>query len=230
MTTFDEHVVPGDAPRTAGQGSAAVAGGPGGVRVVIAEDEAIIRLDLKEILLSAGYDVVGETARGDEAVTLVEEHRPDLVILDIKMPGMDGVRAAREITARHRVAVLVLTAFSQRDLIEEARDAGVSAYLVKPFRREELLPAVADVLARCRQEWAIDEEVSHDHSARQSDAEVAEDKIATRRVVEDAKAVLMERDAMTEPDAFTFIQRSAMQTRSRMRDVARRIVDGELRP
>lgn len=203
-------------------------------RVVIAEDEAIIRLDLKEILVSAGYDVVGETARGDEAVALVDEHRPDLVILDIKMPGMDGVRAAREITGRHRVAVLVLTAFSQRDLIEEARDAGVDAYLVKPFRREELLPAVADVLSRCRQEWAIEEEVAGQHGSVHDDgtgeAAVAEDKIATRRVVEDAKSLLMDRHGLTEPDAFAFVQRTAMQTRSRMRDVARRIVDGELQP
>lgn len=203
-------------------------------RVVIAEDEAIIRLDLKEILVTAGYDVVGETARGDEAVTLVDEHRPDLVILDIKMPGMDGVQAAREITTgRHRVAVLVLTAFSQRDLIEEARDAGVDAYLVKPFRREELLPAVADVLARCRQDWAIDEEVTGEHGAADgggaSDA-AAEDKIATRRVVEEAKAVLMDRHGLTEPDAFAFVQQTAMQTRARIRDVARRIVDGELEP
>jgi DNA-binding NarL/FixJ family response regulator len=99
-------------------------------RVVIAEDEAIVRLDLKEILVTAGYQVVGETGRGDEAVTLVEEHRPDLAILDVKMPGMDGLRAAREITSRHQVAVLLLTAFSQRDLIVEARDSGVSAYLI----------------------------------------------------------------------------------------------------
>lgn len=212
--------------------SAAEATAP--TRVVIAEDEAIIRLDLKEILVSAGYDVVGETARGDEAVALVDEHRPDLVILDIKMPGMDGVRAAREITGRHRVAVLVLTAFSQRDLIEEARDAGVDAYLVKPFRREELLPAVAEVLSRCRQEWAIDEEVAGEHGTVSSDgsgeAAVAEDKIATRRVVEEAKSVLMDHHGLTEPDAFAFVQRTAMQTRSRMRDVARRIVDGELQP
>jgi two-component system, response regulator PdtaR len=203
-------------------------------RVVIAEDEAIIRLDLKEILVSAGYDVVGETARGDEAVALVDAHRPDLVILDIKMPGMDGVRAAREITGRHRVAVLVLTAFSQRDLIEEARDAGVDAYLVKPFRREELLPAVAEVLSRCRQEWAIEEEVAGEHGAAEADgkgeAAAAEDKIATRRVVEEAKSLLMDRHGLTEPDAFSFVQRTAMQTRSRMRDVARRIVAGELQP
>ena len=193
-------------------------------RVVIAEDEAIIRLDLKEILASAGYQVVGETARGDEAVELVERHRPDLAILDLKMPGIDGIRAAREITARHRVAVMVLTAFSQRDLIEEARDAGVSAYLVKPFRREELLPAVADVLNRCRQEWAIDEEIGVDG------ADAAEDKIATRRVVDEAKALLMERHGMTEPDAFAFVQQTAMRTRSRMRDVARQVVDGRLVP
>lgn len=202
-------------------------------RVVIAEDEAIIRLDLKEVLVSAGYDVVGETARGDEAVTLVDQHRPDLVILDIKMPGMDGVRAAREITSRHQVAVLVLTAFSQRDLIEEAREAGVHAYLVKPFRPEELLPAVAGVLSRCRQDWAIEEEVALQHPAARggaADNEAAEDKIATRRVVEEAKSVLMDRHGLTEPDAFSFVQRTAMKTRSRMRDVARRIVDGELQP
>ena len=199
-------------------------------RVVIAEDEAIIRLDLKEILQSAGYDVVGETSRGDEAVALVDRFEPDLVILDVKMPGMDGVRAAREIGARHRAAVVVLTAFSQRDLIEDARDAGVSAYLVKPFRREELLPAVAEVLARCRQEWAIDEEVERAGRGGNSDGEAAEDKIATRRVVEEAKSVLMDQHGMSEPDAFAFVQRTAMQTRSRMRDVARRVVEGELRP
>ncbi|MGH2928955.1 MAG: ANTAR domain-containing response regulator [Solirubrobacteraceae bacterium] len=204
-------------------------------RVVIAEDEAIIRLDLKEILESAGYSVVGETGRGDEAVSLVDLHEPDLVILDLKMPGMDGVRAAREIAARHRAAVVVLTAFSQRDLIEDARDAGVAAYLVKPFRREELLPAVAEVLARCRQDWAIDEEVAREvgaggGDAQGADARIAEDKIATRRVVEEAKASLMESHGLSEPEAFAFIQRTAMQTRARMRDVARRVAEGELRP
>ncbi len=198
-------------------------------RVVIAEDEAIIRLDLKEILLSAGFDVVGETGRGDEAVTLVEQHQPDLAILDIKMPGMDGVRAAHEITTNHKVAVLVLTAFSQRDLIEDARDAGVAAYLVKPFRREELLPAIDDVLSRCRQEWAIEDEIAT-LPAGGGDREPAEDKIVTRRVVDDAKGILMDRHGLSEPDAFAFVQRTAMQTRSRMRDVAQRVVDGELAP
>ncbi|MHB8218854.1 MAG: ANTAR domain-containing response regulator [Acidimicrobiales bacterium] len=199
------------------------------VRVVIAEDEAIIRLDLKEILVSAGYEVVGETGRGDQAVDLVQELKPDLAILDVKMPGMDGVRVAREVTAHQRVAVLVLTAFSQRELIEEARDAGVAAYLIKPFRREELLPAIEEVLERCRQEWAIEEDVSSGTSPDGAPGG-AEDKIETRRLVDEAKVVLMDRHAMSEPDAFSYIQRSAMQTRSRMRDVARRVVAGELAP
>ncbi len=201
-------------------------------RVVSAEDEAIIRLDLKEILVSAGYEVVGETARGDEAVQLVARTQPDLAILDLKMPGMDGIRAAREITANHRVAVMVLTAFSQRDLIEDARDAGVAAYLVKPFRREELLPAVAEVLTRCRQEWAIDEELATLGPATpdgRGGADLAEDKIATRRVVDEAKGVLVEL-GLSEPDAFAFVQQTAMRTRRRMRDVAREVVDGSLRP
>ena len=193
-------------------------------RVVIAEDEAIIRLDLKEILTSAGYDVVGESGRGDEAVQLVAEHRPDLAILDIKMPGMDGLRAAREITSQYQVAVMLLTAFSQRDLIEEARDAGVAAYLVKPFQARELLPAVAGVLSRARQEWAIAAEESAPPDA------AAEDKIATRRVVDEAKAALMDRNDLAENEAFAFIQQTAMQNRARMRDVAQQIVDGTLTP
>jgi AmiR/NasT family two-component response regulator len=194
-------------------------------RVVIAEDEAIIRLDLKEILTSAGYDVVGESGRGDEAVELVAQHRPDLAILDIKMPGMDGLRAAREITSQYQVAVMLLTAFSQRDLIEEARDAGVAAYLVKPFQARELLPAVAGVLSRARQEWALAAEESDDPD--DPDA-AAEDKIATRRVVDEAKAALMDRNDLPEHEAFAFIQQTAMQNRARMRDVAQQIVDGTL--
>ena len=196
-------------------------------RVVIAEDEAIIRLDLKEILTSAGYDVVGESGRGDEAVELVAQHRPDLAILDIKMPGMDGLRAAREITSQYQVAVMLLTAFSQRDLIEEARDAGVAAYLVKPFQARELLPAVAGVLSRARQEWALLAEESDDPD--DPDA-AAEDKIATRRVVDEAKAALMDRNDLPEQEAFAFIQQTAMQNRARMRDVAQQIVDGTLSP
>jgi len=189
------------------------------VRVVIAEDEAIIRLDLKEVLVAAGYDVVGETGRGDEAVQLVAEHQPDLAILDIKMPGMDGLRAAREITSNHQVAVLLLTAFSQRDLIEEARDSGVAAYLVKPFQSRELLPAISLALSKAREEWAIEaEEAAH----------ASEDKIATRQLVDEAKAVLMDRNDLTEEEAFSFIQQTAMQNRTRMADVSRQIVDGIL--
>lgn len=196
------------------------------VRVVIAEDEAIVRLDLKEILLSAGYDVVGETGRGDDAVRLAEETRPDLAILDVKMPGMSGIQAAREITKDARVAVVVLTAFSQRELIEEARDAGVAAYLVKPFRRDELLVAVDQVLASCRQEWAIEAEIE----SFGAEGNAAEDKIATRRVVEEAKVALIEHSGMTEAEAFSFIQRTAMRTRERMREVARQVLDGSLSP
>jgi len=199
-------------------------------RVVIAEDEAIIRLDLKEILLDEGYDVVGETGRGDEAVDLVRAHHPDLVILDVKMPGSDGLAAARAIRDLDlKVAVLILTAFSQRNLIDEAREAGVAAYLVKPFQRIELMPAIDQAVARCEQEWAIDAE------ARQAVAEgtagarsSAEDKLETRRLVDGAKGVLMERSGMTESEAFGYIQKTAMGTRSRMIDVARQVLDGTL--
>ena len=126
-------------------------------RVVIAEDEAIIRLDLRETLEEEGYDVVGETGRGDEAVALVKELRPDIAILDIKMPGLDGLSAAREIAGERRAAVLILTAFSQRDLIERARDAGAMAYLVKPYQRTDLLPALEVALARFREMKALHE-------------------------------------------------------------------------
>jgi AmiR/NasT family two-component response regulator len=201
-------------------------------RVVIAEDEAIIRLDLKEILLDEGYDVVGETGRGDEAVELVREHHPDLVILDVKMPGSDGLAAAREIRDLGlRVAVLILTAFSQRNLIDEARDAGVAAYLVKPFQRIELIPAIDQAMARCEQEWAIDAEAAQAVSEGGVSEQVsAEDKLETRRLVDGAKAVLMERSGMAESEAFGYIQRTAMGSRSRMIDVARQILEGTLGP
>jgi len=198
----------------------------GPVRVVIAEDEAIVRLDLKEILVSAGYEVVGETGRGDDAVKLAAETKPDLAILDVKMPGMSGIQAAREMTRDAKVAVMVLTAFSQRELIEEARDAGVAAYLVKPFRRDELLSAVDNVLATCREEWAIDDEIE----TFGSDGTATEDKIATRRLVEEAKGKLIATARMTEQDAFSFIQRTAMRTRTRMREIARQVIDGSLSP
>jgi two-component system, response regulator PdtaR len=195
-------------------------------RVVIAEDEAIIRLDLKEILESEGYDVVGETGRGDEAVELVADHQPDLAILDVKMPGLDGIEAARRITSEHRTAALILTAFSQRNLIEDARDAGVAAYLVKPFQRNELIPAIEVAIARFEEHRAIEDE-----AARLS-GEVAslEEKLETRRLVDRAKGVLMDKHGLGEADAFSFIQRSAMDRRMRMADVAKEILAGTLAP
>jgi len=190
-----------------------------GVRVVIAEDEAIVRLDLKEILEEEGYEVVGETGRGDEAVQLVRDLGPDLAILDIKMPGMDGLSAAREITSDQAAAVLVLTAFSQRNLIEEARDAGVLAYLIKPFQRSELIPAIEVALGRYNEMRALRSEVSD-----------LEDQLETRRLVDRAKGILMDECAMKEADAFSFIQKTAMQQRVRMKVVCERVIGGELRP
>ncbi len=201
-------------------------------RVVIAEDEAIIRLDLKEILLDEGYDVVGETGRGDEAVELVRAHHPDLVILDVKMPGSDGLAAARSIRDLDlKVAVLILTAFSQRSLIDEARDAGVAAYLVKPFQRIELIPAIDQAVARCEQEWAIDDEARREQTEGGVGLQAsAEDKLETRRMVDGAKGVLMEQSGLSEAGAFGFIQKTAMTTRSRMVDVARQVLEGTLAP
>ena len=202
-------------------------------RVVIAEDEAIIRLDLKEILQDEGYEVVGETGRGDEAVELVRLHKPNLAILDVKMPGSDGLAAARAIRdLGEKVAVLILTAFSQRNLIDEAREAGVAAYLVKPFQRIELIPAIDQAVARCEQEWAIDDEARQEAAQEGAAGRPvsAEDKLETRRLVDGAKAVLMERSGMTEVEAFGFIQKTAMGTRSRMIDVARQVLEGIVTP
>jgi two-component system, response regulator PdtaR len=197
-----------------------------GARVVIAEDEAIIRLDLKEILESEGYEVVGETGRGDEAVELVVTHAPDLAILDVKMPGLDGIEAARRITADKKVAVLILTAFSQRNLIEDARDAGVSAYLVKPFQRSELVPAIEVALARFEEFRAIEEE----HARLSGEVASLEEKLETRQLVDRAKGVLMDEHGMAEAEAFSFIQQTAMSSRTRMRDVAQEVIDGKLAP
>jgi len=188
-------------------------------RVVIAEDEAIIRLDLKETLQEEGYDVVGETGRGDEAVQLVKELAPDLAILDIKMPGLDGLSAAREITTDRKAAVLILTAFSQRDLIEQARDAGALAYLVKPFQRSELIPAVEVALGRFREMQALTDQNSS-----------LEDQLETRKVVDRAKGILMDDHSMSEADAFSWVQKRAMQDRRTMRAVAEQVIAGELSP
>jgi response regulator NasT len=176
--------------------------------------------------------VVGETGRGDEAVTLVRDHQPDLAILDVKMPGSDGLAAARAIRELDlKVAVLILTAFSQRNLIDEARDAGVAAYLVKPFQRIELIPAIDQAMARCEQEWAIDDEARQTAAANGGGSQIsAEDKLETRRLVDGAKSVLMERYGMSESEAFGFVQKTAMGTRTRMIDVARQVLEGLLTP
>ena len=188
-------------------------------RVVIAEDEAIIRLDLKETLQEEGYEVVGETGRGDEAVELVKELTPDLAILDVRMPGLDGLSAAREISETKQSAVLILTAYSQRDLIEQARDAGALAYLVKPFQRSELIPAVEIALGRHREMRAL-------HDQTQS----LEDQLETRKLVDRAKGVLMDSFQMGESEAFDWIQKQAMNSRVKAKDVAESVIDGSVGP
>ena len=187
------------------------------VRVVIAEDEAIIRLDLKEILEEEGYEVVGETGRGDEAVELVKEHEPDLAILDIRMPGMDGLSAAREIAGERRSAVLILTAYSQRNLIEEARDAGALAYLVKPFQRSELIPAIEVALGRFTEMKALEKEVKG-----------LEEELEARKLVDRAKGMLMDKHKLSENDAFAAIRTKAMEKRVTLKIVAEQLLSGEL--
>ena len=189
------------------------------VRVVIAEDEAIIRLDLKEILEEEGYEVVGETGRGDEAVELVKEHAPDVAILDIKMPGLDGLSAAREIAGERRAAVLILTAFSQRDLVEQARDAGTLGYLVKPFQRTELVPAIEVALGRFRESQVLHDPVSS-----------LEDQLETRKLVDRAKGMLMDSHSLSETDAFAFLQKTAMQERRTMKAIAEQVLSGDRVP
>lgn len=180
-------------------------------RVVIADDESIIRLDLKELLEDAGYEVVGEAADGADAIELIRRLEPDLALVDIKMPQIDGLTVAEEV-ADTFTKVVILTAFSQRDLIETAREAGVTAYLVKPFRASEILPKLAAIVSG------------------QSTTEIlgaVDDKLETRDLVQQAKLFLMDARDMTEPEAFDFIQQTAMRTRSRMRDVAVLILRGD---
>ena len=191
----------------------------GRVRVVLAEDEAIIRLDLKETLKEEGYDVVGDTGRGDRAVELVGELDPDVVILDVKMPGLDGIEAARRIAASHDTAVVILTAFSQRELIDRAIEAGALAYLVKPFSRSELVPAVEIARARHREMRALTDQ-----------AQTMAERLEARKVLDRAKGVLIDEAGLTEGDAFHFIQTTAMSGRQTMVDVARAVLSDGLRP
>lgn len=192
-------------------------GGP--TRVVIAEDEAIIRMDLRELLEEEGYEVVGETGRGDEAVELVRTLHPDLAILDIKMPGLDGLSAARQITSERLAAVLILTAFSQRDLVEQARDAGAIGYLVKPFQKGDLIPAIEVALGRYAELRSLEAEV-----------EDLSERLEARKVIDRAKGILMDQHGLREQDAWRFLQTEAMNRRSKVHEVARLVVDGGLVP
>jgi len=188
-------------------------------RVVIAEDEALIRMDLAEMLQEEGYEVVGQAGDGETAVKLATEHRPDLVILDVKMPVLDGISAAERIGAEKIAPVLMLTAFSQRELVERARDAGAMAYLVKPFSKADLVPAIEMATTRYEEMRALESEVA-DLAAR----------FETRKLVDRAKGLLQAQLGMTEPEAFRWIQKTSMDRRLTMREVAQAVIDGTNTP
>ncbi len=176
-------------------------------------------MDLRETLEEEGYDVVGETGRGDDAVELVRTLRPDLAIFDVKMPGMDGLEAAGIVTTEKLCGVLILTAFSQREIVEQARDVGALAYLVKPFQKSDLIPAIEVAIGRFRELRNLTGEI-----------DALGEQLEARKAIDRAKGLLMDDCGMKESEAFTFIQRTAMSERTRMRDVAERILDGSLRP
>jgi response regulator NasT len=182
-------------------------------RVVLAEDEALIRLDLAEMLVEEGYEVVGQAGDGERAVELVEELRPDLVVLDVKMPKVDGITAAARIAELRVAPVVILTAFSQRELVERAREAGAMAYVVKPFGKADLIPAIEIARSRFAE-------------VQQLEAEVADltDRLETRKLVDRAKGVLQRQLGISEPDAFRWIQKTAMDLRRPMREVAEGVV------
>ncbi|MFI0236761.1 ANTAR domain-containing response regulator [Streptomyces sp. NPDC016845] len=182
-------------------------------RVVIAEDEALIRLDLKEMLEEEGYSVVGEAGDGEEAVELAREHKPDLVILDVKMPKMDGISAAEKIAGESIAPVLMLTAFSQRDLVERARDAGAMAYLVKPFSKSDVVPAIEMAVSRFTELKTLEKEV----------ADLTQ-RLETRKLVDRAKSVLQTQYGLTEPAAFRWIQKTSMDRRLSMQQVAEAVI------
>ncbi|GAA5130615.1 response regulator [Alloalcanivorax gelatiniphagus] len=183
-------------------------------RVVIAEDEALIRMDLAEMLAEEGYDVVGQAGDGQKAIELARDLRPDLVILDVKMPVLDGIAAAEAIASERIAPVVILTAFSQRDLVARARDAGAMAYLVKPFQRGDLVPAIEMAVSRYSEIAVLEREVSD-----------LQESLATRKSVDRAKGVLQEKLALSEPDAFRWIQKTAMDLRLSMKQVADGVVE-----
>jgi AmiR/NasT family two-component response regulator len=188
-------------------------------RVVIAEDEALIRLDLKEMLEEEGYVVAGEAADGEAAVDLATKLRPDLVILDVKMPILDGISAAERIAAQHIAPVVILTAFSQRELVERARDAGAMAYLVKPFTKADLVPAIEIAASRFRETSALESEVA-----------TLKDRLEVRKILDRAKGKLQAEHGLTEPEAFRWIQKTSMDQRLAMRAVAEKLLDGAMAP
>jgi len=187
------------------------------VRILVAEDEAIIRLDLVEMLTEAGYVVVAQATNGVEAIALAQEHKPDLAILDVKMPELDGISAAEKII--EIAPVLMLTAFSQRELVERARDAGAMAYVVKPFSISDLVPAIEIAVSRHRQLVALQQEVGDLH-----------ERLETRKVIDRAKGILMATLKLSEPDAFSWIQRIAMDRRMSMKDVALAVISPDAVP
>jgi response regulator NasT len=194
---------------------AAEAQGPAVSRsVLVAEDEALIRLDLVEMLREEGYKVAGEAVDGEEAIRLATELRPDLVILDVKMPKVDGIDAASKIAGRRIAPVVILTAFSQRELVERARDAGAMAYLVKPFAKHDLVPAIELAVSRFAELQALENEVAG-----------LNERLETRKLIERAKGLLMSKQGLSEPDAFRWIQRNAMDRRTTMKAVAQAVVD-----
>jgi AmiR/NasT family two-component response regulator len=203
------------ASRLPGAGTAPTVPGASPRRVLIAEDEALIRLDLREMLEEEGYSVVGEAADGEQAVRLAVSLRPDLVICDVKMPKLDGIAAAAQIAEQRISPVVILTAFSQRDLVERARVAGAMAYLVKPFQKKDLLPAMEMAFSRFNEIRALEAEVGD-----------LQERLAARKSIERAKGILMADHGMTEPDAFRWIQRTAMDKRTTMRAVADLLLAG----
>ena len=184
------------------------------VRILVAEDEALIRMDLVEMLQEAGYTVVAQAANGEEAIALATEHRPDLAILDVKMPILDGISAAEKIISI--APVLMLTAFSQRELVERARDAGVMAYVVKPFTIGDLVPAIEIAISRHTQMRSLAEEVADLH-----------ERLETRKIIDRAKGILMKALNLSEPEAFSWIQRAAMDRRLTMKEVAHAVISPE---
>ena len=184
------------------------------VRILVAEDEALIRMDLVEMLQEAGYEVIAQATNGEEAIALTLEHQPDLAILDVKMPVLDGISAAEKIIAI--APVLMLTAFSQRELIDRARDAGVMAYVVKPFTIGDLVPAIEIAISRHTQMQSLAVEVADLH-----------ERLETRKIIDRAKGILMKALNLSEPEAFSWIQRAAMDRRLSMREVAQAVISPE---